>query len=732
MAGVVGAQHVEDRRGAGHGEMLPYRSAPVSRTTTEPVVSVVIVNWNAGDALTRCLRSLHQHPPSVPWDLVLVDNASGDASATAAAAEFPGVRLIANDANLGLPAANNQGFAATRGRFVLVSNPDVLYGPGAVDALVDLLERRPAAAIAVPRMRYEDGTLHTSAGDLPTLREALLGRQAQRRAGGGPRGFWWDGWEHDEERRIGRGHEASYLVRRSAIDEVGPQDERYTLDWEGIDWQSRMADAGWEVWFTPAAEVVHLGGASIRQVPARWIVRSHRGMYRYFAQRHRAWRPWLAPLVAGRAAVKLVALVARRDVYEAGHRGGLDSTAGRDGAPRVLHVIEAVEGGTARHVVDVVRWVQGWEHHVAVPSRRRGAPTDETALPKLRELGAHVHVVEMARNPLAPVNAGALLQIRRLIRRTRPDVVHGHSSIGGALARAAVVPGRVPVVYTPNGLAPGRLARLVERGLGRITDRFVAVSDSEADEVRAWRLVDDARLVVIPNGIDVTAPAAGGDLRRLAGVPQGAPVVGTVARLTPQKAPEVFVAAAARILAARRDVHIILVGDGTGRPVLEAALETARRSVPDLDARFHHLAAVDDAGASMGQFDVFVLTSRYEGAPYTTLEAMRAGVPVVLTDVVGNRDAIVPGESGELVPADDPDAVARAVLVLLGDPARSAALGAAGRDRMRRRFSSAAMASALDRVYREVRARDLSGRRSRTGAQPHRTTEQGDPAPERT
>lgn len=289
---------------------------------SRPELSVVIVNWNAGSALAGCLASLAAHPPSVLYEVILVDNASTDGSAEAAARADPSLRLIANPDNRGLAAANNQGILAARGDALLISNPDVVYQPGAVDALLAALQRHPRAAIVVPRLRYEDGSLHTSVGDLPTLGQALAGRRAQRRAAGaGPHGFWWDGWAHDEERQVGRGHEAAYLVARQAIAEVGLQDERYVLDWEGIDWTARMADAGWEVWFTPDAEVTHLGGVSIRQVPFRWVVRSHIGIYRYFATRHPWWRPWLAPVLAARAGAKLAA-AAVSDVYERGHRGG--------------------------------------------------------------------------------------------------------------------------------------------------------------------------------------------------------------------------------------------------------------------------------------------------------------------------------------------------------------------------------------------------------------------------
>jgi GT2 family glycosyltransferase len=102
--------------------------------------------------------------------------------------------------------------------------------------------------------------------------------------------------------------------------EIGPQDEGFALDWEGIDWAERAAGAGWEIWFTPDATVVHAGGASIRQVPVRWIVGSHRGMYRYFAKRRPpAARPLLAAAFAARGLAKLGGLALRRTTYARGH-----------------------------------------------------------------------------------------------------------------------------------------------------------------------------------------------------------------------------------------------------------------------------------------------------------------------------------------------------------------------------------------------------------------------------
>jgi N-acetylglucosaminyl-diphospho-decaprenol L-rhamnosyltransferase len=269
-----------------------------------PGVSAVVVNWNGGATVVDTVASLLQHPPAGDFEVVVVDNASTDGSPDRIASSFPAVRLIRNADNRGLAAANNQGIAAARHDRVLICNPDILVGDGAIDALAGCLDRHERAAWAVPRLRRPDGTLQTAVGDLPTLTEALLGR-----AGRGRRRFWWDGFGHDEEVPVGHAMECCYLVRREAIDDIGGQDARYFLDWEGIDWARRAADAGWEIWFCPDAEVVHLGGVTLRQVPLRWVRGSHAGMYRYFAARSSPLaRVPLAVVITARGVVKAAAV----------------------------------------------------------------------------------------------------------------------------------------------------------------------------------------------------------------------------------------------------------------------------------------------------------------------------------------------------------------------------------------------------------------------------------------
>jgi len=367
-------------------------------------------------------------------------------------------------------------------------------------------------------------------------------------------------------------------------------------------------------------------------------------------------------------------------------------------AGTVLHVLEAFAGGTERHLLDLVRHVEGYDHVLAVPSRHHGRST-AGAVRRAELAGARVEIVEMGRAGAGAPNLAALVRLRRLIDRLAPDLVHGHSSIGGALARVAAAPVEVPVLYTPHGLSRSRWALGVERLLGGRAERLIAVSASERNFALRHGIARAERIVVIPNGLELRPPAPPvRGLRERLGIPDGVPLVGCCARLAWQKAPEVYVAAAA--LAARElpAAHFVLVGSGPLRQAVERAIARA-----GLAPRFHLLSGLDDAAASMGELDAYVLPSRFEGGPYTPLEAMRAGVPVVVTDVDGNRDTVAHGRSGLIVPAEDPTALAHAMIAVLRDAALSERLVRGAREELPR-FDVRRMARMTARVYAELLA----------------------------
>lgn len=362
----------------------------------------------------------------------------------------------------------------------------------------------------------------------------------------------------------------------------------------------------------------------------------------------------------------------------------------------MLHVLEALEGGTARHLVDLVRHATGTDHEVVLPPRRVGGVTDEAAAGHLEEAGATVHLLPMRRTPWSAANARSLVGLRRILRRARPDVVHGHSSIGGLLTRVAAVGTRRPVVYTPNGITDVAAGRFVEHRLARWTDRLVAVSDSEAAAALELGLAIPEHVVTIPNGIDLTPPRPI-DLRARLGLDSETPLVGSVSRLVDQKAPLDLVAACAAVHAKVPGARFVLIGDGALAGEVDAAVEAS-----GLTGVLHRIPVLEGAAGALGALDVFLLTSRFEGGPYTPLEAMRAAVPVVLTDVVGSRDAVLPDVTGLLVPPGDPASAALAVVALLRDPDRRAALAAAAKDRLAERFDVRSMGARHDALYRSL------------------------------
>jgi glycosyltransferase involved in cell wall biosynthesis len=362
--------------------------------------------------------------------------------------------------------------------------------------------------------------------------------------------------------------------------------------------------------------------------------------------------------------------------------------------PTVLHVLEANCGGTARHVVDLVEWTHGVRHVVAVPRSRRGFFTEQQAVERMRAAGADVRVISMRRLPFHPVNAVAVARLAALRHEVGADVVHGHSAIGGALAR--LLPGRAARVYTPNGLHPSPAAMSVERRLARRSDRLIAVSESEGALMADAGLGAD-RVTVIPNGVDPDLLPPAIDLHSVLGLDRSTPLVGTIARLDPQKDPEHTMRVFAKVAVAAPDVHFVLIGDGVKAEQVDALGGSGA-----LAGRFHRIAGLPGAAGALPSLQVFTLLSRYEGGPYAPLEAARAGVPLVLTDAVGNRDVVVPGVSGELVALDDEGAAVAAILRLLDDGARRGRMVHAMRRRLAAVFSLAHNGRAHADLYREL------------------------------
>ncbi len=343
--------------------------------------------------------------------------------------------------------------------------------------------------------------------------------------------------------------------------------------------------------------------------------------------------------------------------------------------PTVCHVITKLELGGAQEVALYAASHLDRRRFLAVlVTGPGGLLTDEArSVPHL-----DLRIISHLRREIQPLHdLLALIELVRSFRALRPAIVHTHSSKAGILGRWAAWLAGVPVViHTIHGygITPSQaplvrwLLVLVERLTGWVTTHWVSVSHADAIQGHRWKLFTPDRVSLIRPGIDLAlftkrlTAVARQSLRRALGVGPDDLLVGTVACLKPQKAPGDFVAVARRVCMQHPSAKWVLVGDGELRPQVEQAIRDA-----GLTDRVMLLGWRRDIPELMQAFDVFLLTSHWEGLPRVLLEARVAGLPVVTTRVGGASEAITDGMHGWLVEAGDIVGMAERVAEVLSD-----------------------------------------------------------------
>jgi N-acetylglucosaminyl-diphospho-decaprenol L-rhamnosyltransferase len=249
-------------------------------------LDVVVVNYNAGDYLRRCMESIHAAAGEARVHVVIVDNASRDGSAAAAASTFEDVELIANAANRGFAVAANQGIAATAAPFVLLLNPDAEIVGGTLASFVKVGRERLRAGAIGALVRNPDGSIQPSARRVPRLGEALGHAFLGPLWPSNPftRTYTLADWDRMSEREVEWVSGSAVLLRREALAEVGPFDEGYFMYVEDVDLCTRLRLAGWQVVFSPELEVVHQIGVSTRGQRGRMAFAHSDSIYRYFSK----------------------------------------------------------------------------------------------------------------------------------------------------------------------------------------------------------------------------------------------------------------------------------------------------------------------------------------------------------------------------------------------------------------------------------------------------------------
>ncbi|HYE16135.1 MAG TPA: glycosyltransferase family 2 protein [Pyrinomonadaceae bacterium] len=237
-------------------------------------LSIIIVNWNGGELLARCVESVVAAPPSVAYEVVVVDNASGDdslammrAGSGASALERDGrLRVVENRDNKGFGRANNQAFAMTKAPLLFLLNPDTEVTPGSIDRLIATVRQGERTGGAGPRLVNSDGSLQVSVWRNPPAAWEMLvsGLRLYKLLPGRLRGelLLAEFWPHDRRRDVTMLSGAAMLVRREVIEQVGGFDERFHMYGEDNEWCLRIVRAGWRLVFEPEAVVLHHGAQS--------------------------------------------------------------------------------------------------------------------------------------------------------------------------------------------------------------------------------------------------------------------------------------------------------------------------------------------------------------------------------------------------------------------------------------------------------------------------------------
>lgn len=372
----------------------------------------------------------------------------------------------------------------------------------------------------------------------------------------------------------------------------------------------------------------------------------------------------------------------------------------------VCHVITKLELGGAQEVaLYIVSHLDRSRYRPVLVAGPGGMLTDEAcALSGVQT----VIVPSLCRQIHAVSDLLALIRLTLLFRRLRPSIVHTHSSKAGIVGRWAAWLARVPViVHTVHGFGvtpsqPPWLRRLLiglERITGWITTHWITVAEADVLKGRQWG-VFDSNVSVIRAGIDPRpfrqplSPPIRSRLRGDFGAEEGDYLIGTVACLKPQKAPEDFVAVAKRVCEHIPNAQFVLIGDG----ILRARIETLIRQY-GLQQRVKLAGWRRDIDHAMNSMDALVLTSHWEGLPRVILEAVSAGLPVVATNVGGIKEVADLGGNIQLCQAGDTPGIAARIEVLAQAGGRGEALAADRRDELPREFHIEEMLRRYQSLY---------------------------------
>lgn len=249
-------------------------------------LSIVVVSHNTGEILQKCLSSIYENPPSVEFEVILVDNASSDGTIEFVRKKFQEVCVIENKKNRGFSAANNQGIAISKGNLILLLNSDAIILPGSLEAMIKFMNEHCRAGAIGPKIFNPDGTFQISFWSFP----GLFGEFVRKILNIFLRFHFFRNFFdkiYNETKEVDWVTGACLLTRREVIEKVGVLDENFFMYFEDVDWCYRMKKVGWKIYYAPQAKIIHFSGKSMEKKKDEILDEYHRSQI-YFYKKYRS------------------------------------------------------------------------------------------------------------------------------------------------------------------------------------------------------------------------------------------------------------------------------------------------------------------------------------------------------------------------------------------------------------------------------------------------------------
>ncbi|MBW2172650.1 MAG: glycosyltransferase [Deltaproteobacteria bacterium] len=639
------------------------------KTENNPnLLDIIIVNYNSTEHLLQCLKSLHESLDGISARVIVEDNASRDGVGRVQTM-FPQVVLSKNIYNMGFAKAVNQGLAESGAPYVVILNPDTYVVEGFFDSVIRYMEDNTDVGIVGPRILNLDGSVQGSARSFPTPLTALFGRSTLLTK-------WFPNNRFTSRNVLTTRTDgvtpipvdwvsgACMVVRRKAIEDVGPMDERFFIYWEDADWCQRMWDFGWKVVYFPQSHVIHYVGVSSSQLLVRSAIEFHKSSYRLFEKHSKPSARLTKPLVFGGLATRLLFVLSSEGLrrWALRHKAHLTPEevllARRlDKRIKVLQIIARLNiGGPAIHLAFLVH---GLDHSRFESTLVTGQVSPEEGDMSYLFDGFREKVVmipELQRELNLVKDVMSFCRVLKILRQEKPDIVHTHTAKAGSIGRLAVVVysficrRKVSVLHTFHGHVFrgyfGKLKSLffiwTERWLAKVTDVIVVVSDSQKEELCSeYHIGPTSKFKTIKLGFDLqpffSAESQKGVFRRSLGIDRNTILVGIVGRLVPIKNHKMFLRSARIFLDQNPDIptKFLLIGDGELRNDLAAFCDEQ-----GLSDHVQFCGWRRDLPKVYADLDILCMTSINEGTPVSIIEAMASSVPVISTDAGGVRDLL--------------------------------------------------------------------------------------------